>query len=656
MTIQEFFLIVMVIIFSVPYLIWRLGKTDYWAPLVVVQICIGILLGPGVSGTIFPEYYKSIFNPQVHQTLNGIAWWSIMIFVWIAGIELDLKKAWLNKRDSCITAGLGLCCPLLLGCLAASVLMTFNTNWIGSKGMVWQFIIGVGMACAVTALPILILLMEKLKILREPIGQRIMRYASLDDIAIWFVLSLVLLDWDRVGLQGIFLVSFIVISFLYRKLMRSIQESDRWYVSFIWLAVCGLASDWAGLHFMVGAFLAGVVMDSDWFNQEDMDKNKAEFPANADNGWIAMLEHYFLTAWLPTQQTPREYYAKRLSHNQYTAGIITPVGTIESGQTKQISVPFYAGPQEQEKLAQLSPGLDLTVDYGWLTILAQPLFKLLSFYHSWVDNWGVSIILLTLTVKLLFFPLSAAGYRSMAKLRVVTPKLQKIREQYASDRQRMHQAMMEFYKEEKINPMGGCLPILVQIPVFIALFWTLMSAVELRNTPFALWITDLSTPDPYYVLPLIMGISMWIQSKLSPTPADPIQAKVMQIMPIAFSVFFFFFPSGLVLYSLCNNILSILQQWQITRMYENKAEDASKDKNKKHKKIESAPVVEKLALNPSVPAEERVEEGATTSATITEGQSESISSTEAIAPKPKPKTSSLSNKNKPPQGKKVRKK
>jgi len=388
----------------------------------------------------------------------------------------------------------------------------------------------------------------------------------------------------------------------------------------------------------------------------DLDKNKAEFPANADNGWIAMLEHYFLTAWLPTQQTPREYYAKRLSHIQYTAGIITPVGTIESGQTKQISVPFYAGPQEQEKLAQLSPGLDLTVDYGWLTILAQPLFKLLSFYHSWVDNWGVSIILLTLTVKLLFFPLSAAGYRSMAKLRVVTPKLQKIREQYASDRQRMHQAMMEFYKEEKINPMGGCLPILVQIPVFIALFWTLMSAVELRNTPFALWITDLSTPDPYYVLPLIMGISMWIQSKLSPTPADPIQAKVMQIMPIAFSVFFFFFPSGLVLYSLCNNILSILQQWQITRMYENKAEDASKDKNKKHKKIESAPVVEKLALNPSVPAEERVEEGATTSATITEGQSESISSTEAIAPKPKPKTSSLSNKNKPPQGKKVRKK
>ena len=318
----------------------------------------------------------------------------------------------------------------------------------------------------------------------------------------------------------------------------------------------------------------------------DLDKNKAEYPTNADNGWIAMLEHYFLTAWLPPQNTPREYFAKRLAPNQYTAGVIAPVGAVESGQTKHITMPFYAGPQEQNKLAELAPGLELTVDYGWLTVLAKPLFWLLSFYHSWVDNWGVAIILLTLTVKLLFFPLSAAGYRSMAKMRVVTPKLQRIREQYASDRQRMHQAMMEFYKQEKINPMGGCLPILVQIPVFIALFWTLMAAVELRYAPFALWITDMSVPDPYYVLPVIMGISMWIQSKLSPTPADPIQAKVMQIMPLAFSVFFFFFPSGLVLYSLCNNILSILQQWQITRMYENKAaaEPANKGNNKSKRK------------------------------------------------------------------------
>jgi len=331
----------------------------------------------------------------------------------------------------------------------------------------------------------------------------------------------------------------------------------------------------------------------------DLDKNKAEYPTNSNNGWIAMLEHYFLTAWLPPQNTPREYFAKRLAPNQYTAGVIAPVGAIEPGQEKNITMPFYAGPQEQNKLAELAPGLDLTVDYGWLTVLAKPLFWLLSFYHSWTDNWGAAIILLTLTVKLLFFPLSAAGYRSMAKMRVVTPKLQRIREQYASDRQRMHQAMMEFYKEEKINPMGGCLPILVQIPVFIALFWTLLAAVELRYAPLALWITDMSVPDPYYVLPVIMGISMWIQSKLSPTPTDPIQAKVMQIMPIAFSVFFFFFPAGLVLYSLCNNILSIAQQWQITRMYESKAEgDANKKKNKSKPEPEPARESAQLAVLP----------------------------------------------------------
>lgn len=312
----------------------------------------------------------------------------------------------------------------------------------------------------------------------------------------------------------------------------------------------------------------------------DLDKNKAEYPTNADNGWIAMVEHYFVTAWIPEQQTPREYYAKRLAENHYTAGVIAPVGYIASGQTSVVSERLYSGPQEQEKLAELAPGLDLTVDYGWLTVIAKPLFWLLSFYYSYVGNWGIAIILLTLTVKLIFFPLSAAGYRSMAKLRVATPKLQRIREQYSSDRQRMHQAMMEFYKEEKINPMGGCLPILVQIPVFIALFWTLLAAVELRYAPLALWITDMSVPDPYYVLPLVMGISMWVQSKLSPVPADPIQAKIMKIMPVAFSIFFFFFPSGLVLYSLCNNILSIAQQWQITRMFELKAEQEDKDKTK----------------------------------------------------------------------------
>ncbi len=302
-----------------------------------------------------------------------------------------------------------------------------------------------------------------------------------------------------------------------------------------------------------------------------LDKGNASYPKNADNGWIAMLQHYFLTAWLPKDKSPREYYAKRLGENEYTAGVIVPVGQIEPGNTATITVPLYAGPEEQSKLAAVAPGLDLTVDYGWLTVIGAPLFWLLSFYHSWTGNWGVAIILLTMSVKLAFFHLSAAGYRSMAKLRVVTPKLQRLREQHGNDRQRMHQAMMDFYKTEKINPMGGCLPILVQIPVFISLYWVLLASVELRYAPFALWIEDMSSPDPYYVLPVIMGISMFVQSKLSPQATDPIQAKVMQIMPIAFSVFFFFFPAGLVLYSLVNNVLSIAQQWQITRMIERAA-------------------------------------------------------------------------------------
>lgn len=312
-----------------------------------------------------------------------------------------------------------------------------------------------------------------------------------------------------------------------------------------------------------------------------LDKGNATYPKNADNGWIAMLQHYFLTAWLPKDKTPREYYAKRLGENEYAAGVIVPVGQIESGSTAHITVPLYAGPEEQSKLAALAPGLDLTVDYGWLTVIGAPLFWLLSFFHSWTGNWGVAIILLTMSVKLAFFPLSAAGYRSMAKLRVVTPKLQRLREQHGNDRQRMHEAMMQFYKTEKINPMGGCLPIVVQIPVFISLYWVLLASVELRFAPFALWIEDLSSPDPYYVLPVIMGISMFIQSKLSPQATDPIQAKVMQIMPFAFSVFFFFFPAGLVLYSLVNNVLSIAQQWQITRMIEGAAATSTTPAGKK---------------------------------------------------------------------------
>ena len=271
MNTTEIFLIAMTIIFTVPYFIWRVGKTDYWAPLVVVQIITGILLGPGILGAFFPDYYAFVFNPSVVTALNGIAWWAVMLFVFIAGVELDLSKAWQYKRESSITAGLALGMPLAFGCVAGLGMLMFD-GWLGPQGMPWQFVLGVGMSCAVTALPILILLMEKLNILRQPIGQRILRYASLDDIAIWGVLALILLDWDRVGRQGMFLVGFAAASYLYRKLMVAIPERDRWYVSLVWLAIGGFAGDWSGLHFMVGAFLAGAVTDSHWFNQEEMDK------------------------------------------------------------------------------------------------------------------------------------------------------------------------------------------------------------------------------------------------------------------------------------------------------------------------------------------------------------------------------------------------
>ncbi len=294
----------------------------------------------------------------------------------------------------------------------------------------------------------------------------------------------------------------------------------------------------------------------------------ATYPKNTDNGWLAMQEHYFLTAWLPKAETKRENFAKHHGGYKYSAGVIVPAGIIQPGEIGSVEVPLYVGPQEQSKLAALAPGLDLVVDYGWLTVIGAPLFWLLSFFHSWTGNWGFAIILLTMLVKLIFFPLSAAGYRSMAKLKAVAPRLKTLREQYkGKDKQKMNQAMMEFYKTEKINPMGGCLPILVQIPIFISLYWVLLASVELRYAPFALWIEDLSMPDPYYVLPVIMGISMYIQTKLNPAATDPIQQKVMQLMPLVFSIFFFFFPAGLVLYSLVNNSLSILQQWQITRMY-----------------------------------------------------------------------------------------
>ena len=270
MNTTEVFLIAMTIIFTVPYLIWRVGRTEYYAPLVVVQIITGILLGPGVLGRVAPDYYVFVFTPAVIQSLNGIAWWAVMLFVCIAGIELDLRKAWAHRRESGITAGLALGTPLVFGCLAAAF-MLLTDGWMGPKALTWQFVLGVGMACAVTALPILILLMEKLEILRQPIGQRILRYASVDDIAIWGVLALILMDWERVGKQLAFLVAFVALGYAFRKLMVWLAERDRWYVALIWLAACAFGADWSGLHFMVGAFLAGAVMEAEWFDQEKMD-------------------------------------------------------------------------------------------------------------------------------------------------------------------------------------------------------------------------------------------------------------------------------------------------------------------------------------------------------------------------------------------------
>ena len=288
----EIFLIAMLLIFTVPYLIWRLGNTDYWAPLVVVQIITGVLLGPGVLGRAYPEYYSFVFNPQVIQTLNGIAWWAVMIFVMLAGIELDLKKAWEHRRESSITAGLALGVPLVFGSVAAAGMLGY-AGWIGPEAHNWQFVLGVGMACAVTALPILILLMEKLDILRQPLGQRILRYASLDDIAIWGVLALILLDWERVGRQLGFFLVFVIATRLFRKLMVSILERDRWFVMLVWLAICAFAADWAGLHYMVGAFLAGAVMDADWFDQKKLDFLR-------HNVLLVMMPVYFLSTGLRT--------------------------------------------------------------------------------------------------------------------------------------------------------------------------------------------------------------------------------------------------------------------------------------------------------------------------------------------------------------------
>lgn len=299
----------------------------------------------------------------------------------------------------------------------------------------------------------------------------------------------------------------------------------------------------------------------------DIDKDKASFQKEAKDGWVAMVQHYFVAGYLPQGELSREFFVRKLSQDFYSAGVKLPV-EVAAGQKASISVPMYVGPQEQNKLKELAPGFDLVVDYGWMTMIAVPLFWLLSVIHKFVGNWGWAIIILTILVKAAFFPLSATSYRSMAKMKTLMPRMKQLQERYANDKMKMNQELMELYKREKVNPMGGCLPILVQIPVFMALYWVLLGVVEMRQAPWILWITDLSVKDPYYVLPIIMGISMLVQTKLNPAPPDPMQAKVMMAMPFIFTVMFLWFPSGLVLYWVVNNILSIAQQWYITRQIE----------------------------------------------------------------------------------------
>ncbi|HET9023331.1 MAG TPA: membrane protein insertase YidC [Burkholderiaceae bacterium] len=298
-----------------------------------------------------------------------------------------------------------------------------------------------------------------------------------------------------------------------------------------------------------------------------IEKNKPELPKAADNGWVGMIQHYFVTAWVPAKGE-RQFYARSVDKNLYSVGTLLPLGTVAPGAAATQKATLYIGPQNQRTLAAIAPGLDLVVDYGWLTFLAKPIYWLLEFLHGIVGNWGWAIVLLTVLIKAAFYPLSAASYKSMAKMKEVTPRLTKLREQYAEDKQKMNTAMMELYRNEKINPLGGCLPILVQIPVFISLYWVLLASVEMRNAPWMLWVTDLATPDAWFILPALMMATMWIQYKLNPTPPDPVQAKVMMFMPLIFGVMFFFFPAGLVLYWLTNNILSIAQQWYVTKQIE----------------------------------------------------------------------------------------
>jgi len=301
------------------------------------------------------------------------------------------------------------------------------------------------------------------------------------------------------------------------------------------------------------------------------DLNDEPFSKRLPAGWVAILQHYFVSAWIPSQQTSHDYFASQLSNGDNVIGYKNQNVDIAPGSAATITQTLYVGPKDQVALAALAENLDLVIDYGWLWWLAQPLFWLLTLIQQFVINWGLAIIALTIVIKLIFFRLSAASYKSMAKMRTVQPKIQSIRDQYADDKAKQQQAMMELWKKEKINPMGGCLPMLIQMPVFIALYWVLLESVELRHAPFILWIEDLSAMDPYFVLPILMGISMWLMQRLNPAPPDPMQAKIMMYMPIAFTFLMMWFPAGLVLYWLCNNLLSFAQQYVVTRQIEQAA-------------------------------------------------------------------------------------
>jgi YidC/Oxa1 family membrane protein insertase len=298
----------------------------------------------------------------------------------------------------------------------------------------------------------------------------------------------------------------------------------------------------------------------------DIDKNKVDVATSAKDGWIGMVQHYFATAWIPQQGAPRNIYVEKIDPTLYRIGVQEPLASIAPGQSTDVSARLFAGPQEERVLESIAPGLELVKDYGYVTIIAKPLFWLLEKIHGVVGNWGWAIVLLTVLIKAVFFPLSAASYKSMARMKEITPRMQALRERFKGDPQKMNAALMDLYKTEKVNPFGGCLPIVIQIPVFISLYWVLLSSVEMRGAPWILWIHDLSQQDPYFILPVLMAVSMFLQTRLNPTPPDPVQAKMMMFMPIAFSVMFFFFPAGLVLYYVVNNVLSITQQYYITRV------------------------------------------------------------------------------------------